>query len=211
MGCPLAVGDTVRDTLVAAAHTATADPGTELALPKTHAQSWTLYHHRLIGVMEQHGIVDPANALAAAVYTGLPLAVVCTTLDMESWGGKNMWGGDPGGDALPWQWFAHPVTLPTWNVYWANVQRGLTTNGCGPMQLTSRGLQQMAQDRGGCWMPYHNMQVGAIFMQQLINQCAGNIQLAYQHYNGSGPAAERYGANAFALYEQWHAERVAVR
>src|ERR1019366_5085875 len=123
MGSPATTGDPARDTLVAAAH----DAALRVAAPSAH-QSWSTYHHRLIGVMVQHGIVDPANALAAAVYTGLPLAVVCTSLDMESWGGKNIWGGDPGGDALPWQWYEHPVTLPTWNVYWANVQNGLVTN-----------------------------------------------------------------------------------
>lgn len=207
MGCPVSTGETARDALVNAAHEAAL---AKAAAPKPH-QSWSMYHHRLTAVMTQHGIVDATNALNAAVYTGLPLAVVCTSLDMESWGGKNMWGGDPGGDALPWQWFEHPVTLPTWNVYWANVARGLVTNGCGPCQLTSKGLQEMANNRGGCWLPGPNMEVGAIFMQELINQCAGDIQLAFTRYNGAGPAAERYGENAFALYSQWHAELIAVR
>jgi hypothetical protein len=177
----------------------------------TPGQSWTTYHHRLIGVMQLHGSVDPYNALAAAVYTGLPLAVVCTTLDMESGGGRNTWGGDPGGNALPRQWFETSVTLPKWNVYWANVHAGYVVNGCGPMQLTSQGLQQMAQDRGGCWLPYPNMVVGAIFMQELLNQTGGDIRLAYQHYNGSGPAAIAYGWHAFSLYQQWHQELIAVR
>jgi hypothetical protein len=206
MGCPVGTADAARDAVVNAAHEATL---ANVAVPKPH-QSWSMYHHRLMGVMTAHGIVDATDALNAAVYTGLPLAVVCTSLDMESWGGKNMWGGDPGGDALPWQWFESPVTFPKWNVYWANVERGLVTNGCGPAQLTSKGLQEMANNRGGCWLPGPNMEVGAIFMQELINQC-GNIQLAYQHYNGAGDAAVRYGENAFALYTQWHAELIAVR
>ena len=239
MGCPvttahpeLAPADLTlavqRDALVAEAERITLDAATMAALPKgelwlspvpelsasglvpTAGQPWSTYHQRLISVMGEHGIVDPYNALNAAVYTGLNLSIVCTSLLMESWGGKNMWGGDSGGHALPWQWFEHPVTYSMWVVYWANVQRGLTTNGCGPDQLTSKGLQEAANSIGGCWLPGPNMKIGAVFMKQLIN-AAGSVQLAFQHYNGSGPAAVAYGYHAAALEAQIHAACVAVR
>lgn len=201
--CPMTTDDKDRDALMLKVYRHTLNPS-DLPKLKAPRQTWGTYHARLIKAAAQHGIVDPTNALNAAVYTGVNFSVVCTSLLMESWGGKNVWGGDPGGDALPSQWFEHPVTPSEWNVYWANVKRGLTTNGCGGMQLTSEGLQQSANNLGGCWLPGPNFKVGAIFMRQLLAEVGDNVERAYQDYNGSGSAAIRYGQNAAALEAQLH-------
>ncbi len=210
-GCPTTTTDPARDALVAQAVTESVAAVANLSAKRVR-QTWFTYHRRLAQAMATHGIVDTANALNAAVATGVPAAAVCTSLIMESGGGHNVWGGDPGGNALPWQWFEKPVTRAEWNVYWHNVTAlGLTTNGCGGMQLTNRSLQQAAQDAGGCYLSGPNFRVGAVFLRQLLTGTRGDVQLAFQHYNGSGPAAEQYGRNAFALYQQLHAAFVAVR
>jgi hypothetical protein len=169
------------------------------------------YHARLISVMHAHGIVDPSDALGAALYTGVETAIVCTSLDMESYGGENLWGQDPQGDALPREWYDTPVTLPKWEVYWQRVHKGFNVNGCGSMQLTDEGLQAAAESLGGCWKQLPNRKVGAVFMRQLLKECDGNVQMAYQHYNGSGSAAILYGEHAYSLYCVWHRELMAVR
>jgi hypothetical protein len=228
-GCPRVTGNTQRDELVHRALAATLDPATLLELPQTElilptstpgaeAYARTVsptvlgsYHARLIRVMAVHGIVDPADALGAALYTDVESAVICTSLDMESYGGRNQFGGDPGGSALPTEWFESPVTYPKWEVYWANVHRGLWVNGVGSMQLTDESLQELANKLGGCWLQLPNRKVGAIFMRQLIAECHGDVQAAYTHYNGSGPDAILYGQHAYALYSVWKRELEAAR
>lgn len=202
----------VRDAVIGRALAATLDPAALVAVPRVAlATSEKEYHARLIEVMKRHSIVDPQDALGAAVFTGVELAVVCTSLDMESYGGRNEWGGDPGGDALPWEWFESPVTYPKWVAYWARVKRGYRVNGCGSMQLTDKGLQEAAQKLGGCWKQLPNRQVGAVFMRQLLKETGGDVRLAYQHYNGAGSAAILYGEHAYSLYTVWHQELGAVR
>jgi len=196
-GCKLITGDHPRDQLVARAHAAT------LALlpdvGSSDKQTMGEYDQRLMAAAKKNGIVDAPNALAAAIYSRTDFSIVCTSLLMESYGGRNMWGGDPAGDALPSNLFEQDVTPAGWEEYWANVKRGLRTNGCGPGQLTSEGLQAAANSIGGCWLPGPNMKVAAIFMRQLLAETGGDITLAYQHYNGSGPAAVAYGQRAYAI------------
>ncbi len=82
--------------------------------------------------------------------------------------------------------------------------------GVGPAQLTFGGFQDQADKLGGCWKPAANIMVG-------VGVLAGNyhknmragmdrsraLQLAAQAYNGSGPAAEKYGRDYMVLYDVW--------
>lgn len=158
---------------------------------------------RLLLCMHDNGVVYPRHTLLACKHVGASLAVCCTNLYLESGGGRNIWGGDPGGSGLPISMRETEVTHIVYEMYSHNVDAlGEGVQGCGPTQLTARTLQKGADARGGCWVPQHNMAEGFLFMRQLI-AAAGNIQLGFQHYNGSGPAAVAYGERAFALYRLW--------
>jgi hypothetical protein len=212
MGCPTVTGDKERDTIVSRAITSTvAYVADNLEIKSFPNYFFSAYEYKVINVLKRHGIVDSSVALESADYAHIHTSIVATSLDMESWGGKNIWGGDPGGDALPVQWFESPVTYPKWRVYWANVERGLHVNGCGRSQLTDKSLQEAANSIGGCWLPLPNGKVGAVFMSQLLKEVDGNVRLAFQHYNGSGPAAIRYGEDAYALYTEWQGKLNAVK
>jgi hypothetical protein len=233
MSSPVTTGDPIRDAIYARAEAATIqaidlhDPhGAKASVIDMHV-GWTVdalaavgkaikpeiaYHARLMKAAQQNGIVDPAAALAAALYSATDFSVVCTSLLMESYGGRNMWGGDPGGYALPSDLFEHDVTPHDFlDIYWPRASAGDTPNGCGGGQLTSYGLQLAAQKVGGCYLDGPNYKVAAIFMRQLLQETGDNVQLAYQHYNGSGPAAENYGYKALAIEERLHGIYVALR
>lgn len=165
----------------------------------------------LVRVMESNGIHHPWEVLRANRRIGGTLSVSCASLQMESWGGLNIWGADPGGDALPFNLYNKPVTKFEYaSIYRPRVRAGLTPNGCGPSQLTSVGLQEAADRRGGCWIPLYNEAVGFLFMKQLIAEFH-SVQLGFQHYNGSGPAAERYGLEADGLQRTWHVRFLQVK
>jgi hypothetical protein len=47
------------------------------------------------------------------------------------------------------------------------------------------------------------MTEGFSFLGGLINS-AGSLELGFQHYNGSGPAAVAYGERLVAMQQDWH-------
>jgi hypothetical protein len=220
MGSPAKTSDPVRDLVVARAELRTIqaidrfDPDGALAYRLDVAMpsaSEAAYHQRLILAAAKNGIVDPANALAAAEYSATNFSVVCTSLLMESYGGKNMWGGDPGGYALPSYLFEQPVTPHDFlEVYWPRASAGDTPNGCGGGQLTSYGLQLAAQKIGGCYLDGPNYKVAAILMRQLLQEY-GSVQRAFEAYNGSGAAAVAYGWKAAGIEAELHAKFLACR
>jgi soluble lytic murein transglycosylase-like protein len=67
-------------------------------------------------------------------------------------------------------------------------------------------LQNEADAAGGCWQPEHNLAVGAHFLAGLIVTHGGNLLAAMTAYNGSGPSADRYGAQAVALIDHYRTE-----
>ena len=160
---------------------------------------------RLTLALARHGFRNPQAILNArsAAKLGLPLA--CAMLDQESSGGLNEWGHDPtnfiggfdriGENGAGKNW-GSAVTKAAYLAYKA--QRAARGNqGVGPCQLTSPSLQDEADAAGGCWVPQHNMAVGFHYLHDLISEhglLAGCVA-----YNGSGPAANVYGAHLVAL------------
>jgi hypothetical protein len=137
----------------------------------------------------------------AAFYVGLELAIAVTTTRLES-SGRNIYGADP---ASSWmndgpfeELWEHPVTKENFAWFWPHVVAGATSNGVGQKQLTSESLIAAANARGGAWLPEHNCAEGDVFFKELIAE-AGSIWEAFYHYNGSGPAAERYANDAVAV------------
>jgi hypothetical protein len=158
---------------------------------------------RLAIALENGGLQNAAVIVQASALERLGLSYCCAMIENES-GGRNIFGADPAGDALPREWYDTPVTHEKFEVFWANVQRGMTSNGVGPAQLTSPSLISAANARGGTWIPLHNMTEGFAFLKSLFEQHDGPLG-GFTAYNGSGPAAEAYGQRAVALAEQWQA------
>jgi hypothetical protein len=164
--------------------------------------------NKLVFVIEQYGLQNGADCLKASRAVGLDLSYCCALLEMES-GGRNIFGGDPWnpreypkGAALPVSWSETPVTRAKYTYYKLRRNRGMQPNGVGPCQLTSAGVQMLAEDKGGCWKPLHNMEIGFGLLKRLIT--INGKFMGYQEYNGSGPAAEAYARNATGLQIQWH-------
>lgn len=163
--------------------------------------SGTTTDQKLTTLLADNGIKHAAAAVQASKQTGLPLAVAAAMLQMES-SGKNEFGHDPT-DAIPQGWQGGAVTEERYDAYRAQVAKGATPQGVGPTQLTSVGLQQDADKRGGAWVPLHNMQTGFTYLKGLVSDSGGNVQLGLQNYNGSGPAAVAYGVKAAGLVKVW--------
>lgn len=141
---------------------------------------------------------------------GFDLASCCAMVQNES-GGRMVWGHDPWdthaypkGAALPVALEGQPVTENDYHLYRARRNIGFQPQGCGITQLTSAGLQQEAEQAGGCWKPWPNSVVGFHFLKGLF-QIHGSALAGFTAYNGSGPAADAYGLRAVALQNGWQA------
>jgi hypothetical protein len=166
------------------------------------------HHQRLVDTLRAHGIVYPESTITAAHTANMDLWVACTNLQLETSGGRNVFGHDPT-SSIPASWKGTTVTRAKYLVYKAARGR-LGLQGVGPCQLTSAGLQDQADRLGGCWRPEKNMIVGFRFLHALIKQW-GSVRLGFQHYNGSGPAAVLYGRRAADLVHHWRLIIEAVR
>lgn len=159
---------------------------------------------RLIHLMAAYGLENGASILAASRKVDIPLSVLCAMFQSES-GGRNIFGADPAGNALPSRWFDTPVSYWKFQYFWRRVHKGYTSNGVGPSQLTSPGLIQTAQNLGGAWKVLPNMIAGARALKDLYAGVgSSDWRLAFQHYNGSGPAAEAYGYRTIEHQRAWH-------
>jgi hypothetical protein len=81
-------------------------------------------------------------------------------------------------------------------------------NGVGPVQLTSFGLCDRADRRGGCWKPYYSRWTGYEHLRDLIR--AHGYENGANRYNGGDSdegqrngAAAHYGPEFVAFREQW--------
>jgi hypothetical protein len=158
-------------------------------------------HHQALADMRAFHINYPQEALAASEKHDVPLSAICAVLRMETGGGRNVFGHDGvRNPALK----GGPVTRDTYRAYVKARDRGLGNQGVGPGQLTASFLQNLADQWGGCWKPAHNISVMTWHLGQL-HKAFGSWRLAFQHYNGSGPAAVAYGRSADALMDFFHA------
>jgi hypothetical protein len=140
---------------------------------------------------------------------GLPVALACAVLEKET-GFRNVFGHDavrnpvksPPGGLLA-------VTEDNYRQYLAHRRRGLGNQGVGPMQLTSPSLQDRADQLGGCWKPGPNIRVGLEFLAGNIRRLG--LRAGVVAYNGSGPAARRYGDDVLAAARRWDARLRGAR
>ena len=101
------------------------------------------------------------------------------------------------------------VTEDNYRQYLAHRRQGLGNQGVGPMQLTSPSLQDRADQLGGCWQPGPNIRVGLEFLAGNIRRLG--LRAGVVAYNGSGPAAQRYGDDVLAAARRWDARLRGAR
>lgn len=154
-------------------------------------------------ILAAGGIRNAAAVVAAAQAAGLELAAAAAMLEKESAGGQNLWGHDgvaTGGAYV----MGSPVTEQAYRAYKQALATGRAgRQGVGPCQLTYYTLQDEADAAGGCWRPEVNLRVGFRHLQSLIK--AHGVRTGFARYNGSGPAAEAYGADVARRYASWQA------
>jgi hypothetical protein len=150
---------------------------------------------RHITVAARNGIVRPVAAAEIAGAVGLPFRHACTLLTIESYGGKNVWGGDAGGvfSRLP-----DELTRATHRAYLHEVfENNRTPNGRGPCQITHPSYDERAEREGlELWRPYHNMVLGfTVFYEHLTRPGThprGRVWAAARLYNGSEAYADKF-------------------
>ena len=151
-------------------------------------------------VLKDHGIVRPAEVVKLAANADLELAAAAALLIMESGGGRNVWGHDKvntGGIYTP----GAEVTKAVYLKYKAQ-RHASNLQGVGPMQLTSAGFQDRADDAGGCWVWEVNCAVGFDIVVSHIKS-AGDVRDGFRRYNGSGKRAESYADTVMGLVKIW--------
>lgn len=140
--------------------------------------------------LRRAGIVNPIITVQEADRVGVPYDVLATILDMETGGGKNVFGHDPGGAVT-----GGKVTKERYLEYRRALTQGAGKfpQGVGPMQLTSLGLQNEADRMGGCWIPRYNIRVGARFLKESANwRSSKPYWFAAKAYNGSEAYARKF-------------------
>jgi hypothetical protein len=90
------------------------------------------------------------------------------------------------------------VTEDLYKEYRRFRDQGLGCQGVGPMQLTSKFLQDAADKQGGCWRVGPNIRVGAAFLASCIKQ-AGSVRGGLVRYNGGST----YPDKVLPLANKW--------
>lgn len=151
-------------------------------------------------VLTRHGLGLADDLVRAAQMEGLDLAIAATVIEKES-GGRNVWGSDgvsTGGTYTK----GGPVTQSNYVAYRTAMKAGkIGRQGVGPAQCTSAEYQDRADQLGGCWLPLANMRSGFRGLKALTDRYG--LQQGARRYNGSGAAAERYGADFVARHRVW--------
>jgi hypothetical protein len=153
-----------------------------------------------IDLIEHYGVENASVIVQVSHQSYRPTLARCLAMIEKESGGANIFGGDPGGLALPRAWFETEVTHSKYEVYAKRRDEGMTPNGVGPTQLTSTFLQVAADKKGGCWEPLHNCEIGFAFLHGLILRFG--VAGGFGSYNGSGPNGS-YAQNALLQAKAW--------
>jgi len=152
-------------------------------------------------VLATHGILRAAEVVQHAREAGLDLAAAATLLEKESSGGQNIFGHDNVKTNGIYQ-KGQLVTKEVFLRYKAARQRGeIGPQGVGPTQLTLPAFQDQADREGGCFDWTVNVKVGFGILAGHIR--SNGVRDGFRAFNGSGPDAERYAADAMLKLAVW--------
>jgi len=150
------------------------------------------------------GLQNVDVAAQVANETGIKFNHLCALLQHESMG-KNIYGHDSGG-AL--SGFSKPVTKDNYDVFrWLILNKGQTSNGVGPMQLTFKGFFTDMEKKGlKPWDVHDNMTYGAKLWNDYYRSYRDqglspdeSVRKAGVRYNG----ASSYGDTQVRLVKEW--------
>lgn len=156
-----------------------------------------------IQIAREFGLVHVREAAEACREAGLPFWAACALLEKES-GGRNVYGHDQGG-AL--SGFPGEVNRGNFEVFeWLVFERGWTSNGVGPTQITFKGYFTQMKTRGlKAWLPRDNMIFGFGLLAHHYD-VEGSWQEAGASYNG----ASAYGTDLVKKLNEWR-ERLNIK
>lgn len=158
------------------------------------------------GTLRARDVVEIARGV------GLEVAAAATLLELESYGGKNVWGHDGVSTGGAYQ-KGGEVTEANYAAYRRALAAGTAgRQGVGPCQLTAADYQDAADRLGGCWRWEVNAKVGFDLLRAL--QARFGLRDGYVAYNGGTGAiinratrrnddAEAYGDKAMAALSRW--------
>jgi hypothetical protein len=152
-----------------------------------------------VKILSNHGTLRPASVIDVSALAGLELAAAATLLAKESGGGRNIYGHD-GVKTGGFYDKGGPVTKANFQKYREH-RKKLGAQGVGPTQLTYIPFQDRADANGGCHDWRANALTGFGILSMLISQ--HGVHGGFRRYNGSGPAAEKYGDDAVARIRVW--------
>lgn len=178
---------------------------------RTTYDDLTKVEQRRVDKAVKHGVNrrQAVNCMAAARkyrYVTFPLMLALTEQESGAAGGRNVFGHDRdshGHLIFP----AKPGTVMVTHALYTEYlrRRGPSgrggMQGVGPCQLTWWATQDLADERGGCHLPYVNIDVAAQILGANIK--AFGYVVGIQRYNGVGPAAVAYSVSVRAKARAW--------
>lgn len=152
----------------------------------------------LAAIAKRHGANYALRIIIEARKYRVPISLALALIEQES-GFRNVFGHDPT-NSIPVKWRGSKVTKDKYKYY--KTRRSMGMQGVGPAQLTWWEYQDLADRRGGCWIPKHNISVAMDHLgSMLVNSY---IHHALKAYNGTGDAAERYAVIVKSRMDKWH-------
>jgi hypothetical protein len=147
-------------------------------------------------ILRDHDVVHPRIVVEEAKRAKLPLRFALAMLEKETGiPQRNIFGCDHGSGKA----FCHEKVTAA---KVAALRRSGLANGVGWTQLTFPPFVAEADRLGGAHKPRFQMRVGFKVLKENMDR-EGSPQQGFRAYNGSGPAAERYGREAMKIAERW--------
>ena len=159
--------------------------------------------HGLAAAIHAHGGRYGRIIVSEARRSGVPVALVCAVIEKETHF-TNVFGHDAVDNPVKSPPRPAPdleVTEARYRKYLKHRKLGQGNQGVGPMQLTNPGLQDRADELGGCWRPDPNIRVGVEFLADNIERLGRKAGI--QAYNGA--SGDAYATAVLALEERWRA------
>jgi tellurite resistance protein len=137
----------------------------------------------IAAVIDRHGGRYAEHIIAASARTGVKVSLICAVLEQETHF-SNVFGHDEVANPIKSPLGSNrPVTEELYKQYRRFRDQGLGCQGVGPMQLTSKFLQEAADKQGGCWRVGPNIRVGVAHLATCIKQ-SGSVRGGLVRYNG---------------------------
>jgi len=149
------------------------------------------------------GLKNVDAIAAASNKSGCPFYLACAMIQRES-NGKNVYGHDQGGALAG---FPGEVELGNWDVFrWLVFDKGQTSNGVGPAQLTYKGFfTDMEKEGLKPYQPSDNILYGVHLLFRYYRDARktlgvrDSIKKAGTKYNG----ASAYGDGLLEMALEW--------